>query len=105
MAWLMVVRDIPVASASAAIPPWPKPMASVADQSRRTLSLRKGWRVSYFDRSVGMTPVCFIPPQNQNPCEITNLFFRGSKEGEARRRDEAQARYVEDFVGAVVSFL
>src|SRR3954454_10633328 len=78
MAEPMVVRDIPVASANAAIPPCPKLMASVADQSRRARSLRKGWRVSYFDRSVGMKSACLIPSLNQIPCEITNLFFRGS---------------------------
>ena len=75
-----MVRDIPVASASAAIPPCPKPIASVADQSRRALSLRKGWMVSYFKRSVGMTPAHFMLSMNQNPCEITKLFFRGSLE-------------------------
>ena len=34
--------------------------------------------VSNFKRSVGMRPACFMSSLNQEPCEMTRLFFRGS---------------------------
>ena len=58
---LIVVRERPVAAATAVMPPWPSARASVAAHSRKRRSSRRGLRISTF---LAMTSTCGIRPRN-----------------------------------------
>src|SRR5438270_12664213 len=64
---------------------------------------KKGRKV--FSRGVWAAAITIDQIRAELEAERSTESFVKKKEADARRRDKAQAEYVEDFFGAVVSFL
>src|SRR5437870_1585572 len=64
---------------------------------------RKGRKI--FSRGVWASAATIDRIRAELDAERSTEGFAKKKEADARRRDKAQAEYVEDFLGAVVAFL
>jgi hypothetical protein len=64
---------------------------------------KKGRKI--FSRGVWASAAIIERTRTELEAERSTENFAKKKEADARRRDKAQANYVEDFLGAVVSFL
>ena len=64
---------------------------------------KKGRKI--FSRGVWTSAAIIERTRTELEAERSTESFAKKKEADARRRDKAQANYVEDFLGAVVSFL
>src|SRR4051794_7378396 len=64
---------------------------------------KKGRKV--FSRGIWAAAATVDRIRSELEAERSTEGFANKKEADARRRDKAQAEYVEDFLGAVVTFL
>ena len=74
----MVLRERPVAWVTAAIPPDPSALASVAAQYRRSRSLMSGCRASNFSLSVSIMTGSAMIPMHHISMESSSYFCAAS---------------------------